>query len=282
MHSVGTTPLTDLDRYAELQRQVYDQHSRSRASAEGMVAPGYEQRREEAVEQARWVMNEHLRRRPDPGAEVDSDLRILDFACGVGRVMEAFVDLGFRNVDGVDISEAMLGHARESPQLQDSRFFLTSGHDCGDAPVAHYDLAYSLICLNHISMRQTRISIMRSVAQCLKPGGTAVFEFFYYPTIESARIPLPHVPWSANVTSPGTNSEADVWLTPDTLGELHADMRLWFRDVGLQEIEVWDNPALPDPSSLYPVRRNPLLAAGTVGRTLARTYRGYLGDGFED
>jgi 2-polyprenyl-3-methyl-5-hydroxy-6-metoxy-1,4-benzoquinol methylase len=267
-------PADDVARYAELQRAVYDTHSVDRAGAEGMVAADYGVRREQAHFQAQWVVNEYLRRRPDPAAPIDFELRLLDFGCGVGRLMEAFVELGFANVDGVDISARMIEHAAASPLLDGSRFWVTDGHDCGDAPTGGYDIAYSFICLNHVSMRQTRIDIFRSLARCLKPGGCVVLELFTYPTIDAARIPFQHVPWRANRPSPGTNSEADVWVTPDQFGEVYDDIRLSFRDICLQEIDVWDNPAVPTGDARYPLRRNVLLVSASTDRGLVNHYWG--------
>jgi 2-polyprenyl-3-methyl-5-hydroxy-6-metoxy-1,4-benzoquinol methylase len=266
--------MNSVEQYASFQRETYETHSLSREGAEAMVADSYAGARERADYQAQWIVNEHLRRREDITAPVDTSMRILDFGCGVGRVMEAIVDLGLENVDGVDISQAMLEHAAASPTLRNSRFWPTNGHDVGGAPENSYDLAYSLICLNHVSMRQTRIDIMRSLGRALKPGGTVVLEFLYYPSIQSSQIPLPHVPWNQNRTSVGTNSAADVWLTPDMLGELADDMRLAFRDIALHDIEPWDNIAEPSENETYPVRHNFLLATGTVGRQMAKRYFG--------
>lgn len=273
------TPANDVELYAELQRAIYDTHSGDRAGAEALVAPDYARRAEEAMHQAQYVVNEYLRRRSDPTAPVDPELRILDFGCGVGRVMEAMVSLGFVNVDGVDISDGMLQHARAVPGLSGSRFWRTEGHDVGGAPTDHYDIAYSFITLNHLSMRQTRIDIFRSLAAALRPGGVVVLEVFTYPTVDAARIPLVHVPWKANRTSHDTNSAADVWVTPDQFGDVYDDLRLVFRDICIQEIDVWDNVALPTEDERYPVRRNVLLLSGSKGRSLARSYWGHMPDG---
>jgi SAM-dependent methyltransferase len=273
--------MNSVQLYANLQRDQYEAHSVTREGAEAMVAPAYAEARERAEYQAQWILNEHLRRREDITAPVGPEMRILDFGCGVGRVMEAIVDLGFRNVDGVDISQAMLDHAAASPALRNSRFWQTNGHDAGGAPEGTYDLAYSFICLNHISMRQTRIDIMRALGRALKPGGTVALEFLYYPSIRSHQIPLPHVPWDQNRTSISTNSGADVWVTPDMLGEVAEDMRLAFRDIALHDIEPWENIAEPSSNPLYPVRHNYLIATGTVGRRMVKRYLGPkpLGDG---
>jgi 2-polyprenyl-3-methyl-5-hydroxy-6-metoxy-1,4-benzoquinol methylase len=267
-------PANALEMYSELQRQAYDERSKSRADAEFMVAgPGYAEGRVRAGYQAQFVINEALRRRPDITAPVDPEMRILDFGCGVGRVMEAVAELGFEHVDGVDISAAMIEHASSSPLLGNSRFWVTDGHGAGGAPDGHYDLAYSFICMQHISMRQTRIDIIRSLARALKPGGTLVLELMYYPSILSSQIPLPHVAWTQNRTSTDTNSAADVWVTPDMLGEVADDMRLCFRDIALQEIDMWENVAGPQ-SERYPVRQNVLLVSGSVGRVLSDRYMG--------
>jgi SAM-dependent methyltransferase len=259
-----------IDLYSDLQRAAYDRGSQSRKGAEDMVAPRYAEARVRARYQAQFVINEHLRRQPDTAAP--ADMRVLDFGCGVGRVMEAVSELGIKHVDGVDISKAMIDHAR--PNLLNSRFWVTDGHGVGDAPNNYYDLAYSFICMNHISMRQTRIDIMRALARALKPGGTVVLEFLYYPAILSSQIPLPHVSWSQNRTSTDTNSGADVWVTPDKLGEVIDDMKLSYRDVALQEIDIWDNLAVMKEDERYPVRHNVLLVSGTVGRVLSDRYFG--------
>lgn len=266
-------------QYAELQRSVYDRHATSREAAEGLVSPEYDLRRREAGFQIQWALNEHLRRRHDPSAPLPHDLRVLDFGCGVGRLMEAWADEGFSGVDGVDISERMLGYARESPLLKESRFWRTSGHDCGGAPEATYDLVHSFITMQHISMRQTRIEILRAMSQCLKPGGTVVIEFPIYPSIDAARIPTQHVPWRANRASTDTNSAADVWITPDQLGEVYDDFRLYFVDLSLTEIDQWTNPAATNDAdtynAAYPVRQNPLLISGSTRRHFVQHYRGF-------
>src|SRR3546814_10038409 len=110
-----------------------------------------------------------------PGITDVSDFKLLDVGCGVGRVMEAFVELGVGSIDGCDISSAMLSHARERPELAKSQFFLTDGFDSGNSPTDHYDIAYSFLCLHHIPMRQTRIAILEALARTLKDGGMVLY-----------------------------------------------------------------------------------------------------------
>lgn len=70
------------------------------------------------------------------------------------------------------------------------------------------------------------------------------------------------------------NSEADVWVTPDQLGEVYTDLRIAFRDVSLQDLDLWDNIAGPTDDERYPVRRNVLLLSGSNGRGLVKHYWG--------
>ena len=61
-----------VELYSELQRNAYDERSKSRADAEFMVAgAGYADGRIRAGYQAQFVINEALRRRPDITAPVD-------------------------------------------------------------------------------------------------------------------------------------------------------------------------------------------------------------------
>ena len=51
-------------------------------------------------------------------------------------------------------------------------------------------------------------------------------------------MPLPHVPWSADhFEAAGTNSEADVWATPDELPLIYGDFAQHFTDVRMQFVD---------------------------------------------
>ena len=267
--------------YAERQRTVYDTHATSREKAEALVGAGYKRIERQARWQAQFIMNEYLRRQPHADS-IDFGVSILDFGCGVGRVMEAFVDLGFADIDGVDISEKMLGFAQESAALQGSRFWPTSGNDCGEAPHGHYDLVYSLITMHHICLRQTRIDILRAMQRCLRPGGVVALEFRAYPGATADRVPHNHATWAMNMTADDTNSRADVWITGDQLGHVYEDFRLFFSDVQFQDFDMNSaNYFTYDPNAIYQYPDNRFMVIAGKGPGLLEKYMGPAWEGPE-
>jgi 2-polyprenyl-3-methyl-5-hydroxy-6-metoxy-1,4-benzoquinol methylase len=264
----------DVALYAGLQRSVYDRHATSRRAAEALVGPDYEDLAAEASVQVSWALNEFLRRRPY-GFDVDYDMRILDFGCGVGRLVEACYDLGFTRVDGVDISEGMIRYARTNARFEHSQFWVTGGDDCGGAPEGTYDLVMSFITMQHVSMRQTRIDILRSMARCLKPGGVIVIEMCNYPGVVESRVPRNHALWRQNMTAEDTNSKADVWITPDQFGAVYDDVRLFFKDIQFQEFDRHDNVYVYDERAIYPYPRNAFVISASKGRGLVEKYLGH-------
>jgi SAM-dependent methyltransferase len=162
------------------------------------------------------------------------DLRILDFGCGVGRLMKPLAEAGFR-VDGVDISEKMLSFARNEPALKQSELFLSDGNDCGAAPAGVYDFVYSYLCFQHICSRAVRNELLAAMKRALRPGGVVLIQMHYYPDRTAATVPAPHTPWSGdNFSAPVTNGRADVWPTPDELHLVVQDFSRHFEDLRLQ------------------------------------------------
>src|SRR6059058_1445588 len=83
--------------------------------------------------------------------------RGFEIGCGEGRMIRRMSRLLGR-VDGADISEKMVGAARE--RTPESEIFLSSGTDCGGAPSDSYDFAYCAISLQHICVHETRARIL--------------------------------------------------------------------------------------------------------------------------
>jgi 2-polyprenyl-3-methyl-5-hydroxy-6-metoxy-1,4-benzoquinol methylase len=227
------------ETYAENQRAQYDATSKTRESAERQVAPNYAELEASGPKYANLVLLNYLARRGyqigDPAPDF-SKVNILDFACGVGRMLKAYRKRGMK-ADGADISESMLTHARADPELNGCGFFLTDGANLGTAPKAHYDIITAFLVMHHISMRQTRIDIMRAMSKALKPDGMVFLEYKIYPGATINRIPENHAQWSENMVAKQTNSKSDVWITPDSLGQAYEDMRLFFNDVAIVEMD---------------------------------------------
>jgi 2-polyprenyl-3-methyl-5-hydroxy-6-metoxy-1,4-benzoquinol methylase len=253
-------------QYAENQRSQYDSTSQTYEHAKAQVAPNYDHQREIAPSYAKLMLSHYFLRHGQfyrPGQTDLSAVKLLDFGCGVGRVMEAFTEFGVGAVDGCDISSAMLSHAREKAELAKSNFFLTRGFDTGNSPADHYDIAYSFLCLHHIPMRQTRIRILEALARNLKSGGMVFAEFKVFPGATAAKIPPNHAHWTENMVAKHTNSRADVWITPDALGMVYEDFRLFFADIALVEIDFAPEHYEHKPDEIYPFGFNHLFVVGS-------------------
>lgn len=272
--------MSDQGKYAENQRTQYDEKSGTIEKARAQVAPNYEELRRAAPNFARMVINNYLLRRtmrlPQGVAEADvyRQLRVLDFGCGVGRVMEGFVEAGVPNIDGADISQVMLEHAKASALLAKSAFFLTSGMDAGNPPTNHYDIATAFLVLHHIPMRQTRIDILRSLANSLKDDGMVFIELKIFPGATQRRIPHNHASWDENMLARRTNSASDVWVTPDTLGMVYDDLRLFFKDIAMIESDSSLDYYNYNSEAIYQYGFNPVYFAGSKKSQLLSLLKG--------
>lgn len=234
--------VNQLEQYAKNQRKVYDDLSSSGLEkARAAVAPEFDKARRHAKQYVHHILNQYYLRRGIhylPDRPDISKLKVFDFGCGVGRVMEAFQEAGVGVIDGCDISQGMLDHAAKTPLLKGSRFFLGGGFDTGKAPQDHYDIAYAFLVFHHIPMRQTRIEILRALSKNLNKSGMIFVELKIYPGVTPARIPRAHAHWTENVTASGSNSDSDVFVTPDALGLVYEDFKLFFYEVNMTEIHT--------------------------------------------
>ncbi|HSI87441.1 MAG TPA: class I SAM-dependent methyltransferase [Pyrinomonadaceae bacterium] len=113
--------------------------------------------------------------------------RVLDFGCGVGRLLFALARRSERAV-GVDISESMLTEARgriaergiENVELMETSAFLRSSKT--------FDLIHSFIVLQHIDPDEGMAIIKRSV-EMLEDGGIGMLHVtFHDPSSRMQRI----------------------------------------------------------------------------------------------
>lgn len=98
--------------------------------------------------------------------------KVLDFGCGVGRLMAAFARRGF-HVTGVDVSPAMVAEATKNLSEFNGRFGFIS---LDDAQIEGFDIVHSHIVIQHIRPEQG-MPIIRRLMQQVRPNGFLAIQF---------------------------------------------------------------------------------------------------------
>jgi SAM-dependent methyltransferase/uncharacterized coiled-coil protein SlyX len=213
----------DVTRYLEMERAFYaDLVARSNFATEAftrtdsseLVVGSYVHH--EGVDYERWLL---------AGVSVRRGALALEYGCGPGRMMLRLAPR-FARIDGIDISQEVLDVARRRCATLPStpRLLMTDGKSVPDAAEGGYDVAYSVICLQHICVYSVRLQILEGLFRALKPGGLLTFQMGYGPG--HARM----VDYFEDfVDAPGTNGVADVGVLHP--GELAGDLaRIGFSD----------------------------------------------------
>jgi ubiquinone/menaquinone biosynthesis C-methylase UbiE len=100
---------------------------------------------------------------------------ILEIGCGIGRLLTRMHSHHpSARLIGVDISESMVGFAREAVG-NNAELFVTNGSDLATITSDSIDFAYSNDVFIHITDLPTVKSYLRDVNRVLKPGGTFRF-----------------------------------------------------------------------------------------------------------
>jgi ubiquinone/menaquinone biosynthesis C-methylase UbiE len=101
---------------------------------------------------------------------------VLDLGCGIGRVTRYVAPL-CREIWAVDVSETMLGFARERlSELRNVRFLLGRGTALPELDSGSIDFVYSLLTLQHVE-REHAFRLLREVRRVLRDGGRAFLTF---------------------------------------------------------------------------------------------------------
>lgn len=121
-------------------------------------------------------------------------LRVLDVGCGAGRHTRALAEAGAR-VTGVDLSRALLGHARHCSGATFARA------DMRRLPVRDrsMDVVVNLFTsFGYFSSDAEHADVLTAMIRTLVPGGSFVIDFLHAPTVIDALVP------EADVTLAGT------------------------------------------------------------------------------
>lgn len=163
----------DTKQYIEMQKQEYE-HS---AHTPDYIVGNYDWHEEFPYETQLLYENGDLRYPLLGEAERG---RALDFACGPGRMIPRMSKF-FKQVDGVDIAPRLIEEARRRVPAN-SELWATNGDDLGGAPSNAYDFIYCTISMQHISVWDVRMRIMRQMRDALKVGGCVTLQMAFNPT----------------------------------------------------------------------------------------------------
>ncbi|MDD3014532.1 MAG: methyltransferase [Candidatus Gastranaerophilales bacterium] len=271
-------------QYVDMQKKYYNCGAKSENSAKSLVGIDYDTIAKQSRSFLAYILNDFMERRAlnisgdtideirTSFSKVPKDIKVLDFGCGVGRLMREMVKSGF-SVDGADISEQMINFAKEDNLLKDKRFYLTNGNDCGDVADNYYDLIYSMITVQHICVRGIRNNILESFYKTLKDNGVFYIQMKFYPEINKNQINREHACWAQDRTDVKvTNGFADVWITPDQLVEVYQDFSTYFNDISFQFVEF--NNAIKKISETEEYKFSHIMISGSKTKLLSqRVYK---------
>jgi SAM-dependent methyltransferase len=156
---------------------------------------------------------------------VDSEFtprNVLDFGCGVGRLLVPFAKIADQVV-GLDVSPSMLAEARrncDERQLHNVR--LLTSDDALSGLTDTFDLIHSSIVFQHIPVSRGR-GIFAKLLQHLRPGGVGAIQITYSKTCFAATHGIaPSQPFLPDSAAPVFPSEGDpvMQMNPYNINEL--------------------------------------------------------------
>lgn len=194
--------MTDLNQYAEMQRDYYNSEAQKWSPENREPVVGHFEMH------SAWSGYENLFR--ELTGEQMKEMVALDFGCGPARNIVKYHGR-FKQIDGVDISTECLEKAKvwkERHNIHEGNLYLCNGIDLRDIPDNTYDIVFSTICMQHIAVHSTRMSLMKEFHRVLKKGGIMSIQMGF------GNAHYNHVDYFSNDTSIGqTNGGCDVEIT---------------------------------------------------------------------
>jgi SAM-dependent methyltransferase len=134
--------------------------------------------------------------------------RVVDFGCGVGRLVLPFARM-VDSVVGIDISEAMLAEAKRNCAAEGltNATFIKSDDELSELN-GSFDLIHSCLVFQHIPVQRGRL-ILRKILSHLEQGGVGVVDFTYGKShfADSFGVPPPPDPKQSTAPIPGGDPE---------------------------------------------------------------------------
>jgi SAM-dependent methyltransferase len=113
-------------------------------------------------------------------------VQVLDFGCGVGRLIAPFAERS-QTVVGIDVSPAMLEHARENcKKFNVASARLINVSELDSLEPASFDLVHSFIVFQHIPVARGEL-ILRKLITLIAEGGVGAIHVTYSNTHSALR-----------------------------------------------------------------------------------------------
>lgn len=143
--------------------------------------------------------------------------RVLDFGCGVGRLLVPFAELA-QEVVGIDVSQSMLAEAgRNCAERGLANVKLLRSDDALSGVEGLFDLVHSTIVFQHIEIARGR-SIFARLLQHLAPGGMAALQLTYGKAYYPQTLGQPPPQLLADAVKPAAKTVVRWWRQRVTSG----------------------------------------------------------------
>ena len=100
---------------------------------------------------------------------------VVEYGCGVGRMLNAALESGFRRAAGIDISPTMLAHCRRLVPKVEALYPLDEAGRCG-LPDACASAVFSYAVVQHISLLSRYLTAFDEMCRILQPGGQLIVQ----------------------------------------------------------------------------------------------------------
>lgn len=136
-----------------------------------------------------------------------SPSRVLDFGCGVGRLLIPFAEVA-HEVVGMDVAPSMLAEARKNCDERGlTNVSLVSSDDALSAVDGQFDLVHSCIVLQHVDVSRGRVLFSRLVDK-VQPGGCGAIHVTFGWDVHAATFGTPAAAPMSHPARTGALSQA--------------------------------------------------------------------------